>query len=86
MTTRQKLIAIRKMIDGSQPEDKFDSLVLSALIDELSGTAPEGNADEVAKKLHARTGYTFPHNAEMKELFDSVKDGAAHIRRLRDDS
>ena len=83
MTTRQKLTAIRKMIGGSQPEDKFDSLVLSALMDEISGTAPKGHADEVERKLHARTGYTFPHSAEMKELVESVKDGTEHIRRLR---
>lgn len=86
MTTRQKLTAIRKMIGGSQPEDKFDSLVLSALMDEISGRAPEGHADEVERRLHARTGYTFPHSAEMKELADSAKDGAEHVRRLRDGS
>lgn len=75
MSTRQKLTTIRKMIGSSQPEYKFDSLVLSALMDEVSGTAPQGRADDVAKKLHARTGYTFPHNAELKELFDPGKDG-----------
>ncbi|HHT3665402.1 hypothetical protein QDQ55_23645 [Enterobacter hormaechei] len=84
MSTRQKLTTIRKMIGSSQPEDKFDSLVLSALMDEISGTAPQGHADDVERKLHARTGYAFPHNAELKKLFDSAKDGAEHIRRLRD--
>ena len=84
MTTRQKLTALKKMMAANQAEDKFDTMVLSALIDELSGNAPEGSADEVEKKLHARTGYIFPRNAEMKELFESIKAGDEHIRQLRE--
>lgn len=84
MSTKQKLSALKKMMAANQSEDKFDTMVLSALIDELSGNAPEGSADEVERKLHARTGYTFPSNAEMKELFDSIKDGDEHVRQLRE--
>lgn len=84
MSTKQKLDAIRKMVAANQSEDKFDTMVLSALINELSGNAPEGSADEVAQKLHVRTGYTFPRNAEMKKLFDSIKDGDEHVRQLRE--
>lgn len=84
MSTRQKLTTIRKMIGSSQPEDKFDSLVLSALMDEISGTAPEGHADDVARKLHARTGYTFPRNPELRKLLDSEEDEPAHIKEYQE--
>lgn len=85
MSNRQTLKSIRKALEPHISSNSFDSQVLSALIDELSGRSPQGTADTLEQRLHARTGYTFPQSKEIGELFSSVKEGVEHVATLRAD-
>ncbi|SER19182.1 hypothetical protein SAMN05216522_113111 [Rosenbergiella nectarea] len=83
MSNRAMLSQIRKRLEAQSSSDNFDGQILSALMDELSGKAPAGTADELEKKFRARTGYKFPQDKEMGELFASIKDADTHIANLR---
>lgn len=85
MSNRQTLKTIRKALEPHISTNSFDSQVLGALIDELSGRAPQGAANALEQKLHARTGYTFPQSKEIGELFSSAKEDVEHVARPRAD-
>lgn len=70
MSTKSGIKQVKAMINKYNTTDEsFDTLVIRAIMDEISGDKPEGTSDELEKRFHKRTGYTFPESEELKQLF-----------------
>ena len=71
MTVKSSLARMReKMKVHSMTDENADVAVMSAIMDELSGTAPPGTAEKVAERQHRRTGYIFPSDPEFRALLN----------------
>ncbi|MCW2255227.1 hypothetical protein M2263_001318 [Providencia alcalifaciens] len=70
MSTKSGVKKIKAMMKKlNTTEESFDTLVIRAIMDEISGEKPEGTLDELEKRFNRRTGYTFPASEELKQLF-----------------
>lgn len=70
MKTKNGIRQLKVMMQLYIPTDEnIDIIVIGAVIDELSGTKPDGTAEQIAQKQYKRTGYTFPKSGGMKRLF-----------------
>ncbi|EJD6042829.1 hypothetical protein M0J40_RS09295 [Providencia rettgeri] len=64
-----KIWAKAMMKKHNTTDESFDTLVIRAIMDEISGDKPEGTSEELERRFHKRTGYTFPASDELKQLF-----------------
>lgn len=85
MSTKSNLIRLKAQIALYQTTDdsRVDTIIFSALMDELSGAAPEGTAAAIEARHHALTGYTFPQNEEIRQLVTDIEEGHRHVQELR---
>jgi len=84
MSARATLKRLEKIIKPIMATDEnMDRVIIAAIMDELNGYAPEGTADAIEARQHARTGYTFPHGKELREILQEVEEGKQHIENLR---
>ncbi|THD43683.1 hypothetical protein ERD95_20125 [Enterobacteriaceae bacterium ML5] len=66
----RELIERLKIFRTEPPcEENADLRILAALMDEMTGEAPEGTADAIEAEQNKLTGYTFPRSPELQALF-----------------
>lgn len=69
LSTKAALRRLHRAMNPFIPSDEnMDVRIIGAIMDELAGDAPEGTSDAIEARQHARTGYTFPHNKELREM------------------
>lgn len=84
MSTKSNLSRLKAQIALYQTtDDDTDGRIFSAIMDEISGAAPEGTAAAIEARQHALTGYTFPKNEEIRQLLTDIEEGQRHIQELR---
>ena len=82
MSTR--LNQLRVILSMSADSDELtDSRVVSAMYDEIKGTSPEGTAAKIEAEQHARTGYQFPNNSDMKLMFMQLEGMPVNAKSAR---
>lgn len=65
-----RLIQLKNLVSLHSDSDELtDARVMAAIWDEVKGISPEGTAAKIEAEQHARTGYTFPNNSDMKLMF-----------------
>ncbi|WP_241609358.1 hypothetical protein [Rosenbergiella australiborealis] len=65
-----RLIQLKAFLTMCVDSDEVaDSRIMAAMRDEIKGIIPEGAAAKIEAEQHARTGYTFPNNSDMKLMF-----------------